>query len=74
MSSYYAFSSAWLGTIISFVLIGVFVRVDTFCKSRYAMAMGPNADVPRRRRLGCILHLCLTLPGSIEYRSLYSSI
>lgn len=33
MSSYYAFSSAWLGTIISFVLIGVFVRVDTFCES-----------------------------------------
>lgn len=31
MFSYYAISSAWIGTLISFVLIGVFARVDPFC-------------------------------------------
>ena len=27
-----AFSSAWIGTIVSFILIGVFVWADTFCE------------------------------------------
>lgn len=29
-----AFSSAWIGTIVSFILIGVFVWADTFCECR----------------------------------------
>ena len=27
-----AFSSAWVGTIVSFVLVGIFVWSDTFCE------------------------------------------
>ena len=30
-----AFSSAWIGTIVSFVLVGVFVWADTFCESSW---------------------------------------
>lgn len=32
MFSYYAISSAWIGSIISFILIGVFAWADTFCE------------------------------------------